>query len=179
MNGSAGLISLGAAAGGTARLLGVNSTDTDLRLSVALDKLPSTGNVYLTLQGRRVGTAGAYASKVIVSAAGKVTIQITRVDQNASNEVVIQSSVAVPGVTYTPGTKLDVRVRITGTNPTLIETKAWVDGGTEPAAWQRSATDATTALQAAGAIAVTGYLSGGVANAPVVLSVDDVNAVKP
>ncbi|MGN6425510.1 MAG: PKD domain-containing protein [Leifsonia sp.] len=179
VNGSAGLISLGAAAGGTARLLGVNSTDTDLRLSVALDKLPSTGNVYLTLQGRRVGTAGAYASKVIVSAAGKVTIQITRVDQNASNEVVIQSSVAVPGVTYTPGTKLDVRVRITGTNPTLIETKAWVDGGAEPAAWQRSATDATAALQAAGAIAVTGYLSGGVANAPVVLSVDDVNAVKP
>jgi len=33
--------------------------------------------------------------------------------------------------------------------------------------------------QGAGGLAVTGYLSGGVVNAPVTLTVDDLTAVKP
>lgn len=179
VNGSSGLIQLPAASGGTTRLTGFTSTDTDLRLSVALDKLPSTGNVYLTIQGRRSATAGSYASKVIVSAAGKVTIQIVRVAANGGNEVVVQSSVAVAGVTYTPGAKLDIRVKVTGASPTLVETKTWLDGTTEPATWQRSATDSTPELQGGGGLAITGYLSGGVANAPVTMSVDDLSATKP
>ncbi|WP_426624921.1 PKD domain-containing protein [Leifsonia sp. McL0607] len=179
VDGSAGLIQLPSASGGTTRLPGFTSTDTDLRLSVALDKVPSSGNVYLTIQGRRIATAGAYASKVIVSSAGKVTIQIVRVDQNGGNEVVVQPSVAVAGITYTAGQKLDIRVLVTGTSPTTVQTKAWLDGTTEPAAWQRSATDTTAALQAGGGLAVTGYLSGGVVNTPVTMSVDDLNAVKP
>jgi PKD repeat protein len=179
VNGSAGLIQLPTASGGTTRLPGFASTDTDLRLSVALDKVPSSGNVYVTIQGRRIATAGAYASKVIVSSAGKVTIQIVRVDQNGGNEVVVQPSVAVAGITYTAGQKLDIRVLITGTSPTTVQTKLWLDGTTEPAAWQRTATDSTAALQAGGGLAVTGYLSGGVVNTPVTMSVDDLSAVKP
>ena len=179
VNGSAGLIQLPSGSGGTTRMPGFTSTDTDLRLSVALDKVPSSGNVYLTIQGRRIATAGAYASKVIVSSAGKVTIQIVRVDQNGGNEVVVQSSVAVTGITYTAGQKLDIRVLITGTSPTTVQTKVWLDGTTEPAAWQRTATDSTAALQAGGGLAVTGYLSGGVVNTPVTMSVDDLSAVKP
>ena len=176
---STGRIQLPTGSGGTARLPGFSVTGIDLRLSTALDKLPSSGNVYLTIQGRRVATAGAYASKVIISSAGKVTIQIVRVDQNGGNEVVVQSSVAVPNVTYAAGSKLDIRVRTTGTSPTLVETKAWLDGTTEPSAWQRSASDSTAALQGAGGIAVTGYLSGGVVNTPVTVSVDDLTATKP
>lgn len=179
VNGSAGLIQLPTGSGGTTRLPGVSSTATDLRLSVALDKVPSSGSVYLTVQGRRISTAGGYTSKVIVSSAGKVTIQITRVDQNGANEVIVQPAVTVTGLTYAAGQKLDIRVQVVGTNPTLVQTKTWLDGTTEPTAWQRSVTDSTAALQAAGGLAITGYLSGGVANSPVTLSVDDVNAVTP
>lgn len=179
VSGGAGRIQLPAGSGGTARLPGVSATGIDLRVTTAIDKLPSSGNVYLTIQGRRIPTAGSYASKVIVSAAGKVTIQIVRVDQNGGNEVVVQPSVTVPGVTYTAGAPLLIRMRTTGTSPTLVETKAWLGGTQEPAAWQRSATDTTTALQGAGGLAVTGYLSGGVANAPVTMTVDDLTAVKP
>ena len=178
VSGSTGRIQLPAGSGGTARLPGVSATGIDLRLSTAIDKLPSSGNVYLTIQGRRIATAGAYASKVIVSSVGKVSIQIVRVDQNGGNEVVVQSSATVP-VTYTAGAKLDIRIRTTGTSPTLVETKAWLDGTPEPSAWQRSASDSTAALQGAGGLAITGYLSGGVANAPVTLSVDDLTATKP
>lgn len=178
VSGGAGRIQLPAGSGGTARLPGVSATGIDLRTSVTLDKLPSSGNVYLTIQGRRIATAGAYASKVIVSSVGKTTIQIVRVDQNGGNEVVVQTSATAP-FTYTAGSKLDIRVRTTGTAPTLVETKTWLDGTPEPSAWQRSASDSTAALQGAGGIAVTGYLSGGVANAPVTMAVDDLNAVKP
>ncbi|WP_285114732.1 PKD domain-containing protein [Leifsonia sp. fls2-241-R2A-40a] len=178
VSGGAGRIQLPTGSGGTARLAGVSATGIDLRLALGLDKLPSSGNVYVTVQGRRIPTAGAYASKVIISSVGKVTIQIVRVDQNGGNEVVVQASTVVP-VTYTAGARLNVRVRTTGTAPTLVETKAWLDGTTEPSAWQRSATDATAALQGPGGLAITGYLSGGVANTPVTMSVDDLTAVKP
>jgi PKD repeat protein len=173
-----GRIQLPTGSGGTARLPGVSATGIDLRLAVAIDKLPSSGNVYVTVQGRRIATAGSYGSKVIVSAAGKVSIQIVRVDQSGGNEVVVQTSAAVP-VTYAAGARLNIRMRTTGTAPTLIETKAWLDGTTEPSAWQRSATDSTAALQGPGGLAVTGYLSGGVANAPVTMTVDDLTATKP
>lgn len=177
--GGTGRIQLPAGSGGTARLPGVSATGIDLRLGLAIDKLPSSGNVYVTVQGRRIATTGSYGSKVIISSAGKVTIQIVRVDQNGGNEVVVQSSATVPNVTYTAGMRLNVRMRTTGTSPTLVETKAWADGTPEPSTWQRSATDSTAALQGAGGLAVTGYLSGGVVNAPVTLTVDDLTAVKP
>ncbi|MFP3393844.1 hypothetical protein SB782_34270, partial [Brevibacillus sp. SIMBA_076] len=60
-----------------------------------------------------------------------------------------------------------------------VETKTWLDGTAEPSAWQRSASDGTAALQGAGGIALTHYLSGGVANSPLIMSVDDLSAVKP
>ncbi|WP_431246168.1 PKD domain-containing protein [Leifsonia xyli] len=179
VSGGVGRIQLPAGTGGTGRLPAVSATGADLRLAVALDKLPSTGSVYLTVQGRRISTAGSYASKVIISSIGKVTIQIVRVDQVGGNEVVVQAPVVVSGVTYTPGARLDIRVRTTGTAPTLVETKTWPDGTTEPSGWQRSATDSTAALQGAGGLAVMGYLSGGVANAPVTVAVDDLSATKP
>jgi Concanavalin A-like lectin/glucanases superfamily/Fibronectin type III domain len=45
-----------------------------------------------------------------------------------------------------------MRVRVTGSGPTQVQARAWADGGTEPATWQLSFTDATAALQSAGAV---------------------------
>ena len=69
-----------------------------------------------------------------------------------------------------------VRLQVTGTDPTTIRLKVWPAGATEPAAWQTTATDSTAALQGAGAIGLSGYLSGSVTNAPVVLRLDDLSA---
>ncbi|MEV8213610.1 PKD domain-containing protein [Leifsonia sp. NPDC077715] len=178
VSGGTAKLSLPAGTSSTGRLAGVSATGIDLRTTVAVDKLPSSGSVYLTLQGRRIATAGSYAGKVIISSAGKVTVQLVRLDQNGGNEVTVQAGTTL-GLTYTAGTRLDVRVQTTGTSPTLVQMKVWVDGTTEPAAWQRSASDSTAALQGAGGLAFTGYLSGGVANAPVTVSFDDLTAVAP
>ncbi|MFF1571690.1 PKD domain-containing protein [Leifsonia sp. NPDC058292] len=178
VNGTAATMQLPTASGGTTYLTSVSSAATDLRLSVAIDKLPSSGSVYLSVSGRRITTAGAYQSKVIISSAGKVSLYIVRVNSTGGAEVVVQNGVAVPG-TYAAGTKLSIRVKVTGTNPTLIESRVWPGGSPEPTAWQRSITDSTPELQGPGGLGLTGYLSGGVANSPVTLTVDDLTATAP
>ncbi|WP_194905442.1 hypothetical protein [Quadrisphaera sp. INWT6] len=52
----------------------------------------------------------------------------------------------------------------------------WLAGTAEPTAWQLTATDASTALQAPGAVGLVTYLSGS-ATAPVTVSWDDLAVV--
>ncbi|WP_431278884.1 PKD domain-containing protein [Leifsonia poae] len=179
VSGGVGTMQMPTGTTGMANLTSVLSSATDLKLKAAIDKLPSSGSVYLSISGRRITTAGAYQSKVIISSAGKVSIYIVRVNASGGAEVVVQNGVAVAGVTVTPGAKLDIRIKVTGTSPTLIESRAWLDGTPEPTTWQRSVSDSTAELQAPGGLGITGYLSGGVANSPVTLTVDDVTAVTP
>jgi hypothetical protein len=70
-------------------------------------------------------------------------------------------------------------MQVTGTNPTTVRLKVWPATGTEPAAWQTTATDTTAALQNPGAVGLTAYLSGSVTNGPIVLRLDDVSARPP
>lgn len=79
----------------------------------------------------------------------------------------------MPGLTVAAGTPVRVPFQITGTAPATLRAKAWAAGGTEPAAWVVSTTDATAALQAPGAPGVFTYLSGTATNAPVTVAVDD------
>jgi hypothetical protein len=60
--------------------------------------------------------------------------------------------VAVTGVTYTAGSTLNVRARVTGTGTTTITARVWASGTTEPANWQLSRTDTTAALQVGGSV---------------------------
>ena len=74
-------------------------------------------------------------------------------------ETQIGSAVAVPSVNFASGFTL--RGQVTGTNPTTIRIKAWV--GTEPAAWQYTATD-SLGPQVAGRGGLRGYTSGSTSN---------------
>ena len=80
----------------------------------------------------------------------------------------------MPGLTFTAGTPLHVRVQVSGSGPTSTLTgRVWTAGTTEPTTNQITVTDAEPALQVAGSIGIQGYLSSSVTNAPVVLSVDN------
>ncbi|QXJ24369.1 PKD domain-containing protein [Actinomadura graeca] len=184
-NGSGGVLSVGGTGhielgapgnSGGGYLNGVSSADTDLTFTAALDKEGTGNGVYLAAIGRRVGTEGDYRARLRLRPSGVVSLKLSRLGAGgAETDIVAEQTVA--GLTYEPGKRLHVRLQVTGTSPTTLKAKAWADGAAEPD-WQLTGTDATAGLQSAGSIGVWTYLAGNTTNAPVVVSVDDLRAVR-
>ena len=78
---------------------------------------------------------------------------------------------------YQAGQVLHLRLQATGTGTTTLRGRLWVDGATEPATWNLTATDTTAALQNPGAVGLFTYLSGTATNVPVTASYDDFQVV--
>jgi hypothetical protein len=149
--------------------------DTDLRLTLSLDKRPSNGGAYVDVVGRRVSTNNEYRGRVIMSSDGRVAVALDA--QTSSGTNALARAVLLPtSVSYGPGSGLDVRMQVTGASPTTVRLKVWPSGTPEPAGWQRTATDSTAALQAPGAVGLTTYLSSSARNAPLVLRMDNLSA---
>jgi hypothetical protein len=70
-------------------------------------------------------------------------------------------------------------VQVIGASPTTIRARAWRDGAAEPTTWNLSVTDASAALQAAGAVALMGYVSSSATSPQAVFSFDDYSARPP
>ena len=159
---------MNAAGQGVSAFLPGTSTDTEVRATVAVDKLASPGSVFTSVVGRRVGTAD-YRAKVRFATNGTVQAIITRVAGGETDLV----GLTVPGLTVAPGEPVQVRFQVTGTSPTTLRLKVWRAGTPEPADWQLSTTDATAALQAGGGVGFVTYLSSSATNAPVIARFDD------
>lgn len=158
-------------AGLTASLVGATSDEVDLSARLATTTVPDGGGAFLSLVGRRVGPAD-YRAKVKIASSGAVTLYLTRV---AGGESML-TALTLPGVSFTSGEALRVRLTVTGTSPTTLQAKAWEDGAPEPERWQLTATDATPALQRAGGVGVMAYVSASTTTTPVVFTVDDLRA---
>ncbi|WP_199424896.1 LamG domain-containing protein [Actinotalea solisilvae] len=155
-------------AGGTlTSSLALSSTDTEVRVVVSPDKVPTGGGAFVHVQARRVTATDYYGARLRLQADGSVQLHVTR-----GNGTPV-AGVVVPGLTYAAGDQLNVRVQATGVSPTTVRAKVWKVGTTEPAAWQTSMTDATASLQAAGGVGFSSYVFGSATNAPVVLAYDD------
>jgi PKD repeat protein len=149
--------------------------DTDLRLTLAADKVATGGGLYLNVVGRRVSLNNEYFGRVRIDATGSVRISLAAL-KGTSTVTTIQPEIALPGITYTPNLQLAVRLQVTGTGPSTLRLKVWPASATEPAAWQMSASDTTAALQAPGAVGLTAYLSSSATNAPVVVRMSALTA---
>ncbi|MFB4296090.1 LamG-like jellyroll fold domain-containing protein [Actinomadura sp. NTSP31] len=173
--GGTGQIELPAAKNdGGANLAAVSSQDTDLTFTVAADKEGTGNGVYVWAVGRRVAGQGDYRARLRLRPSGVVSLQLSRAD--ASNtETAVGTEQTVSGLTYQPGVPLRLRLQVTGGSPTALKAKVWADGAAEPG-WQATGTDATSGLQAAGAVGVRAYLAGNATNAPAVVSIDDLSA---
>ncbi|MEP7179666.1 MAG: PKD domain-containing protein, partial [Pseudonocardiales bacterium] len=141
-------------------------TDADVLAAVALDKLPVGGPVYVTVQGRRVSSGNEYSAKLLINADRSVTLRVSRLVGAA--ETALGGPIKIPGITYAAAMVLNVRLQVTGTSPTTLRARAWAASGTQPTTWQVSGTDTTAALQVAGPVGVTTYLSSAATNAPVI-----------
>jgi len=157
VSGGTGQMNLAAGSTRTARLNSVSSTDVDLSATMSISALPTGKGSYTDFIGRQVGSS-QYIAEVWIKPTGAVYVVL---EQGST----VLSVVAVPGITYTAGSGLQVRAHVTGTSPTTVQAKVWPTGQAEPSAWTATTTDTTAALQAAGSIGVQGYLSGSATSA--------------
>jgi len=144
-------------------LASVSSSDTEVRVGVALNQVQTGGGTYVSIVGRRINSTTDYRVKLKYAVGGGVTEVLEQVTGNVETAL---KSVAVPGLTYTPGQVLMVRLQVTGTSPTTLNSMVWLQGTTQPVAWQATATDSTAGLQVAGGVALVAYVSGSATNLP-------------
>lgn len=155
-----------------------DTSDADLRAVVSSDKVATGNGIYISVVGRRVAGAGQYQAKIRLLPGGAVGVSLTRTDA-AWSESVVAAETVVPGLSFVPGGQLAVRLRVAGTGPTALQVKVWARSSAEPASWFLSGTDSTAAMQTAGVVGFTAYLSRSAINAPVSVGVDDLSLGTP
>jgi hypothetical protein len=84
-----------------------------------------------------------------VLADGRVALALSRL---SGSEAFPGGETIVPGLTYTAGSTLQVRVQVSGTGTTQVRATVWADGSPEPTSPALSRTDTTAALQAPGGV---------------------------
>jgi hypothetical protein len=169
--GTTGTISTAAGVSRSAILAAVSAQDVDLSFRFTTDKLTVGNSQYVYGVARRVSSNTYYRVILRIAPNGQVFLQASAVVSGV--ETGIGSAVLVPGLTYTPGAFIRVRVQLSGTNATTIQARAWADAGTEPATWQYTGTNSAAALQAAGGVGLQTYVSSAVTNGPVLTTYDD------
>ncbi len=145
----------------TVYLNGASSASTDLRLGFTTDVAATGGGQFVTVYGRRVSATDDYRIELKLTNASRVTASIAALKGGTASSLT-GAAVTLPG-TYTPGTDVNVRFRITGSSPTTLEAKVWLGSDPEPSEWTLTTTDSHPALQAAGSVALSDYLSGSAA----------------
>ncbi|SDM64494.1 PKD repeat-containing protein [Geodermatophilus siccatus] len=151
-----GELALPAAGNNTGALLGgVSTTSADVRTSFALSSMPTGAGTYVYVTGRRVSAGTEYRVLVRVAADGRVSLTLSRLAGGVEGWP--GGEVVVPGLTYTPGMRLEVRVRVSGAGSTDVAAAVWAAGTAEPTTPQLVRADATAALQAPGAVGIAAY----------------------
>jgi len=178
VSGGAGQQRLGGAGWTTGMLLaGEKAADVDLRTSVSLDKVATGGGTYAYVTGRKVAANSEYRASLRFRPGGTAAIKLDAL-RGSATAVTIGADTLVPGAVG-PGTKVDLRLQVTGTGTTTIRVKAWVHGTPEPERWTLTTTDSTAALQAPGSVGLGAYASGSSTNVPQVVSFDDLVVTAP
>jgi PKD repeat protein len=153
VTGGAGVLTAAPAAS-TGGELAIAARDLTVQADVVLDRAPTGGGSYVSLNTRSVGGT-LYKTSLWFAADGRVQLNLVRV---VSWTDTVLSSTTLPG-RYTPGTALTVRVEVAGSGSTTLRAKAWAAGTAEPTAWQVQGTDTTASLQRAGALRLDLYTS--------------------
>ncbi len=160
-----------AGAGPQAFLNSVSAGDVDALVDVSVDKAPTGGGTFAYLAVRHSGSTD-YRVKVKLLTTS-VTLYLTKV---VSGTETVLASKTISGLTYAAGNVLRLRFDASGSGTTALSAKVWkVAGGTEPAAWQVTATDSTAALQSAGGVGLQAYLATSATTVPVFASFDNLS----
>ncbi|MCW2530198.1 MAG: domain containing protein [Pseudonocardiales bacterium] len=153
----------------TGYLPSVLRPNADVTAVMTVDKVVTGNGLYATITGRRLSPNNEYRARLRFTSTGQIALLLTRMV--GGTETALGSEVTVTGLTYATGIAISIRVQVSGSGPTTVRARAWRSTGAEPAAWTATSSDATAALQGAGAVGVSGYVSGSATNAPVTLRI--------
>ncbi len=151
-----------------AMLNSVSAADTVSEVSFSTDQAFAGGAQAMNLIGRRVGGSD-YQARVRVES-GLLRLYILR------DEAALTGSYVLNGA-YVPGQVVHLKLSVTGTNPTAVAAKVWTTGS-EPATWNLTATDNTSAMQSAGSVGIKTNIAS-TASAQTVFSYDNYSVTGP
>ena len=169
LTGTGGTLSNPTAGKTGSALLGVSARDVDVSFSVASDRIPTGFGQYPAAIIRHQAGGQEYWVKLHVSNTGAVFLSAS--SWSGTAETSLGPDVAT-GLTQVAGVPINIRVDVSGINPTTITARAWATGTTEPATWPLSITNATAALQAAGTLGLRATTSGSTTNSPTLFTFD-------
>lgn len=152
----------------SAYLFNVSAQDVEVTFRGMVDKPAEGGAQILYFVVRHINTNTHYLGRIRLPVDNTVRIQSTA--EVNGTQTHLGGEKTISGVSYSPGSYLQMRGQVTGTNPTTIRLKVWVDGQPEPATWQYTVTDSTPALQVPGAVGLRSYLGNATTNMPVLFS---------
>jgi hypothetical protein len=168
-NGGASITMTAGASSFNGTLAEVSSTDVDITVSMATEKLGSGNNgLYLRVVTRTTSTAH-YGFMTLVKMDGSL-YQTLYKNVSGTDTTIVSLG---PNVKVAPNERLRLRAQATGTNPTTLRAKFWKDVEAEPERWQLETSDSAPELQGAGAVGFDIYLSTGATNVPFSVDVDD------
>lgn len=178
VNGLAGTMNVATTGSPNARgayLTGVSVLNGEFSFSVMTNRVVSgtTGaKQYVQFAARRSMGKTEYRGRIEFRPPGVVTLRATRVVDGV--ETLLGSNKVVTGLTHQANGWINVRARVTGTDPTTIEIRAWAADQPEPGAWQYTVSDGAppVELQRPGAVGLRSYVAAGT-DIPIVFSFDD------
>lgn len=132
-----------------------NLTDSKVRVQVGLKELPKNGPVYVTVVGRRVGSA-TYSMRVLFQPDGTLHMAVRGIADGSWHTI---GGGSVPAK-YIPGTLVNLAFDVSGSGSTSLEGRLWTSGQAESDAYTIRGTDSLAALQQPGKVDVMSYLSG-------------------
>jgi hypothetical protein len=132
-----------------AHLGSTSARDVDASVEITFpDAVSGSGGHFGYLVLRRSASGAYYRIGLFTNSAGKVGIRA----ENQNGKAVFAD--VDTGLAFSPGDSFKLRVQLEGGSPTAVRVKAWKTGSSEPAAWTKTASDATVGPQAAGSIGV-------------------------
>ena len=167
--GGRGLVATTPGKGYEALLQAVHQEDIDTTLVATLDSFPDA-NYDVNVHHRWIDSKTFYRGRLRLQSDGSVRVQVVRADNGVFSSL---AAVNAPGLSFTPGSDLAVRVETFGTAPTTIRIKVWDAAEPEPFGWTLSVDDATPSLQQPGAVALR-FQAQSSSNLSAVWSVDDI-----
>ena len=154
-----------------ATLNSVSQQNVNMLVDVRPDQMAAGSRLYSTLVARRIGTSD-YRLTARLMPGGVVHLTLAKVVNGTPTALGEQN---ISGLTYAAGDVLRIRFSaITAGASTALSGAVWEASGSEPAAPQVTATDATAALQAPGAVGLITH-SGPTGTAPITATYDNLS----